>query len=119
MIPTRLTFAAVVLLGLSLPSIAAAAPIKLVNHGLTVEMDPTTGAIRSIANPLTGDRHEVRTSAWQLETDQRSIAAPAPVEASPPDPHAARFDYRDGDLTVRLSYSARHPTPIGWKRFSR
>jgi hypothetical protein len=99
---------------LALPLQAAALlarPLELSNHGLSVEIDSASGAITSLTNRLTNDRHALRAVPWRLEIDKRVIS-PTTVRASGLDEHNTWFEYEQDDTKARLIYTV--PVEADW-----
>src|SRR5687768_11406405 len=77
---------------------------ELVNHGLRIELDAVTGAIRSLTNRLTNDKYDIRTPAWRIETGTRLIT-PDAAKNFGFDDRQAWFTYDAGGIEVKLTYS--------------
>src|SRR5687767_6382293 len=87
----RLRFVFLIVMPLQAAALLAE-PLKLSNSGLSVEIDGASGAITSLTNRLTNDRHAIRTVPWRLETDKRAIS-PTVARASGSDEHNAWFEH--------------------------
>jgi hypothetical protein len=81
------------------------AAAQLSNRGLGVKIDGKTGAITSLTNRLTNERHQVRTMPWRVETDTRIISPAAAARDSGSDERSAWFTYEQDGVAARLTYA--------------